>query len=75
MFFKPEELSQATKEQLYLAIRLALIEMIAEDFPLPILIDDGFVNFDAERLDLLMQLLKYRKYENQVIFFLVSQGN
>lgn len=67
--FKPEELSQATKEQLYLAIRLALIEMIAEDFPLPILIDDGFVNFDAERLDLLMQLLKYRKYENQVIFF------
>ncbi len=67
--FKPEELSQATKEQLYLAIRLALIEIIAEDFPFPILIDDGFVNFDAERLDLLMQLLKYRKDENQVIFF------
>ncbi|EUJ33603.1 hypothetical protein MFLO_00055 [Listeria floridensis FSL S10-1187] len=69
VIFKPEELSQATKEQLYLAVRLALIETIAEDYPLPIVIDDGFVNFDAHRLELLMELLKYRKTKNQILFF------
>ncbi|WP_051057292.1 ATP-binding protein [Listeria fleischmannii] len=62
-------MSQATKEQLYLALRFALIEMIAGDYPFPILIDDGFVNFDKKRLDLMMELLRYQKTNNQVIFF------
>lgn len=69
VIFTPEELSQATKEQLYLALRFALIEMIAGEYPFPILIDDGFVNFDKKRLDLMMELLRYQKTNNQVIFF------
>lgn len=58
VLFFPEELSQATKEQLYLAIRFALIDVIHKDFPLPIIIDDGFVHFDATRMSQMMQLLK-----------------
>lgn len=69
VLFFPEELSQATKEQLYLAIRFALIDVIHKDFPLPIIIDDGFVHFDATRMSQMMQLLKKRKSQNQVIFF------
>ncbi len=69
VIFLPEELSQATKEQLYLSLRFALIESINTDYPFPILIDDGFVNFDKSRLDLMMELLRYKKTSNQVIFF------
>ncbi|MBC2185622.1 AAA family ATPase [Listeria sp. FSL L7-0253] len=71
--FFPEELSQATKEQLYLAIRFALIDVIHKDFPLPIIIDDGFVHFDSARMGQMMQLLQKRKSENQVIFFTCHQ--
>ncbi|MBC1375165.1 AAA family ATPase [Listeria sp. FSL L7-1699] len=71
--FFPEELSQATKEQLYLAIRFALIDVIHKDFPLPIIIDDGFVHFDSARMIQMMQLLKKRKSTNQVIFFTCHQ--
>ncbi|WP_270995884.1 ATP-binding protein [Listeria seeligeri] len=73
VLFFPEELSQATKEQLYLAIRFALIDVIHKDFPLPIIIDDGFVHFDATRMQQMMQLLKKRKSKNQVIFFTCHQ--
>ncbi|EIQ6439406.1 AAA family ATPase [Listeria monocytogenes] len=71
--FFPEEVSQATKEQLYLAIRFALIDVIHKDFPLPIIIDDGFVHFDSSRMGQMMQLLQKRKSENQVIFFTCHQ--
>ncbi|HAA3327074.1 TPA_asm: hypothetical protein GEJ83_09500 [Listeria monocytogenes] len=73
ILFFPEELSQATKEQLYLAIRFALIDVIHKDFPLPIIIDDGFVHFDSSRMGQMMQLLQKRKSENQVIFFTCHQ--
>ncbi|WP_099222023.1 ATP-binding protein [Listeria costaricensis] len=69
LHFRPEELSQATKEQLYLAVRFTLIDIISEDYPLPLLIDDGFVNFDAKRLDAIMKLLEKRKGKNQILFF------
>ncbi|MBC6316821.1 ATP-binding protein [Listeria grandensis] len=67
--FFPEELSQATKEQLYLAIRFAVIQMLHAEQRLPIIIDDSFVNFDEERLEEIMVLLQEIRRENQVIFF------
>lgn len=73
VIFFPEELSQATKEQLYLAIRFALIDVIHKDFPLPIIIDDGFVHFDSSRMLQMMELLQQRKSTNQVIFFTCHQ--
>lgn len=67
MMFAPQELSQATQEQLYISIRLALVLAMNERIQLPILIDDGFVNFDEERLDQMIRVLK--NAEQQVILF------
>lgn len=69
MRFFPEELSQATKEQLYLAIRFAVIQMLHGEQRLPIIIDDSFVNFDEARLEEIMILLQDIRQDNQIIFF------
>ncbi|QNF28277.1 ATP-binding protein [Metabacillus elymi] len=73
MRFFAEELSQATAEQLYLSIRLALVKTINEQFHLPIMIDDSFVHFDHHRTANIMQLLQELKQDNQVIYFTCHQ--
>lgn len=67
--FQPNELSQGTKEQLYLAIRLALATVHSKQTPFPIFIDDIFVNFDAKRRLKAMELLKEMSNQHQIIFF------
>lgn len=67
--FKGEELSQGTKEQLYLSIRFAFIEVLESAISLPIIIDDSFVNFDKRRTDLIMKLLDRIKDKQQIIYF------
>ena len=42
-------LSRGTAEQLYLAMRFALLDAYHAEYPLPVALDDIFVNFDAER--------------------------
>lgn len=66
--FEANELSQATTEQIYVAIRLALATTLYEKFSFPIIIDDSFVNFDARRTQKVLDLLKTLK-QNQVLFF------
>lgn len=67
--FHPTELSQATKEQLYLALRLALASSYRSASPFPILIDDSFVNFDQDRTSRSIQLVKEIAMQHQVLFF------
>lgn len=67
--FEPNELSQGTKEQLYLAIRLALATVHSEKSPFPILIDDIFVNFDEKRRLQAEAVLKEMSEHHQIIFF------
>ncbi len=50
MRFPIIELSQATKEQAYISLRLALAASIVETAPFPIMMDDPFVHFDEQRL-------------------------
>lgn len=45
----PTELSCATREQVYLAARLALTRLLWPDELPPIMLDDPFVNFDPQR--------------------------
>jgi uncharacterized protein YhaN len=66
--FEANELSQATTEQLYVAIRLALATTLYEHYQFPIMIDDSFVNFDQQRTQKVMELLKSQKH-NQILFF------
>ncbi|WNS76757.1 AAA family ATPase [Bacillus sp. DTU_2020_1000418_1_SI_GHA_SEK_038] len=70
--FEANELSQATAEQVYVSLRLALAVTIYGKFPFPIIIDDSFVNFDQHRTRKVIHLLKRLK-GRQVLFFTCHQ--
>ena len=61
-------MSRGTKEQLYLAMRLGLIEEYeSRSEPLPVIMDDILVNFDDERGPLAVKALKSFAADRQVI--------
>lgn len=64
-----EYLSRGTAEQLYFALKLAFVEQIADEIELPILIDDAFVNFDLQRIDNIVKLVRNLSAKTQVIVF------
>lgn len=67
--FKPEELSQATKEQAYLALRFALAEEMTKEKPFILLMDDPFVHFDADRFQQVVQWLMSEDNTLPFIYF------
>ncbi|HHY22002.1 MAG TPA: hypothetical protein GX525_09030 [Bacilli bacterium] len=67
--FLPEELSQGTKEQLYLALRIALAEAYRSQAVFPLIIDDVFVNFDDERKRAAAEAIKKLSSRRQVLLF------
>ena len=67
--FEVAFLSTATKEQLYLALRLALIVHLGEQARLPLMIDDGLVNFDDQRRTAAWDLLRTVGQQHQLIYF------
>lgn len=60
----PEILSRATKEQLFLAVRLSRIKDIHP--PLPIILDDSFVNFDEKHTMQVVKILLELSKTNQI---------
>jgi uncharacterized protein YhaN len=69
IMFDPEELSQATTEQVYISLRLALVQVLQDEYPFPMIIDDGFVNFDRDRTKRIIQILLEMSKSTQVLFF------
>lgn len=67
--FEPFELSQGTIEQLYIAMRFAFIKNTADIANMPILVDDGFVNFDNTRKEVVYELLRELSATAQILFF------
>lgn len=65
--FFAHELSQATAEQLYLSLRLALADTF--DAQVPLVIDDSFVHFDHGRTERTLSLLRMISEKRQVLFF------
>lgn len=64
------ELSDGTREQLFLAVRMALIDMFAEQgIELPIVLDDICVNFDQVRTEAAVETLMEFAQTKQVLFF------
>ncbi len=64
-----EGLSEGTRDQLFLALRLAALEMqIASDRPLPFIADDLFVNFHDSRSRAGLAALGELAHKTQVIF-------
>lgn len=67
--FAVGELSQGTAEQLYVALRLAFAQTISDVQKMPLVIDDGFVNFDQQRQQQVLNLLAELSQTTQVIYF------
>lgn len=67
--FLASELSRGTAEQLYLSLRLALMEAFDGGERLPLIIDEGFVNFDHARAGRVYSLLEKASERRQVILF------
>ena len=59
------ELSRATAEQLFLAVRLAKIKL--EEEPLPVLIDDSLTNFDPAHVHRTVEVVSELAHEQQVL--------
>ncbi|HUG67684.1 MAG TPA: hypothetical protein VMM76_08025, partial [Pirellulaceae bacterium] len=71
---EPHQLSTGTREQLFLAIRLAYIHHYCQDAePLPIVMDDVLVNFDAERAKQTLRVLAEFSERVQIIFLTCHQ--
>ncbi len=63
-----ESLSQGTREQVYLALRLAIVDHLdADGETLPLFMDETLVNWDAWRRDRAFELLE-RMAENRQLF-------
>ena len=65
-----DQMSEGTRDQLYLALRLAAIEQqLDRSEPLPLIVDDLFVNFDDDRAAAGFKILAELAKKTQVIFF------
>ena len=67
--FKIAELSQATKEQAYISLTIALAISLKNKAPFPIIMDDPFVHFDRFRLQQMVQLMTELQKEHQLLYF------
>lgn len=68
------EMSRGTREQLYLAMRFGLIqEYETRSEPLPVIMDDVFVNFDDDRRDKVIEILRSFSESRQVIILSCHQ--
>jgi chromosome segregation protein len=63
----PVQLSQGTRDQLALALRLAVLDAVASDVPLPLVLDDPFAHWDASRLRQARGMLQALARRRQVL--------
>ena len=65
----PSEMSTGTREQLYLAIRLAYLQQYSQRAePLPLVLDDVLVNFDEDRSRQTLRVLNEFSKSYQILF-------
>ena len=67
-YIHAENLSIGTIDQLYLSLRLATIKEITKE-NMPIILDEAFAYFDAERLKNILEYLSNEYKQKQVIIF------
>ncbi len=66
--FDPSEISQSTKELLYISLRISLIKALKSYYQLPVIIDDAFVHFDEARTKTILNYFR-TNIDDQVLFF------
>ncbi|WP_163192504.1 ATP-binding protein [Clostridium thermarum] len=62
-------LSGGTFDQVYFALRIGICNIIFKDKPIPIFLDDAFIQYDEERLARALEFLKEYSKDYQVIVF------
>ena len=63
-------LSAGAADQLYLAVRLAIAELVLpEDKSVPLVLDDALANFDDERCKAALRYLKELSKTRQILLF------
>ncbi|MGI6030119.1 MAG: ATP-binding protein [Eubacteriales bacterium] len=68
-----EYFSAGTVDQIYLAFRLALLDIVGGEEPLPLILDDCFCHYDDGRLGRAMEMLA-KIAENRQILLLTCQN-
>ncbi|MCL4493499.1 MAG: AAA family ATPase [Firmicutes bacterium] len=64
------QMSDGTRDQLYLALRLAFINQhLANGEPLPLIMDDILVHFDDERTQATLEVLNELASRTQILYF------
>ena len=63
----PQWRSEGTGDQMYLALRLAVWEVLAPECP--IILDDALIRFDQERMERALELLKELSEKRQILLF------
>ncbi len=64
-----ESLSRGTRDQLYFALRVAILQELAADRALPLVLDDPFLHFDVERLAMAEETLRRLGSFHQILLF------
>jgi uncharacterized protein YhaN len=65
-----EGMSDGSRDQLYLSLRLASLEKyLKTNEPVPLIVDDILINFDDERAKATLKVLADLSHKNQIIFF------
>lgn len=64
-----EYLSRGTKDQVYLALRLAVSELITEKEPLPVILDDSLSQYDDGRFSAALGFLSEYAKDTQICLF------
>ncbi len=69
---RPDRLSRGARDQLYLAARLALVDLLFPRTRPPVLLDDPFVHFDPQRLEAAIAICCQVAQERQLLLFTCS---
>jgi len=70
LLVKVEGMSSGTRDQLYLALRLASLEMRSRTMePMPFIVDDILINFDEERSHATLEVFAAMAERTQIIMF------
>jgi recombinational DNA repair ATPase RecF len=65
----PDSVSQGARDQIHLAMRLALVELMSRGEPQPVFLDDPLVHFDPERRARALDLVREFAAKHQVVVF------
>ncbi|NMA94681.1 MAG: AAA family ATPase [Clostridiales bacterium] len=64
-----ETISRGTKEQIYLSLRLAMMDHLDEEYRMPAFLDEVFINWDGMRIQNSFELLKEISRKRQIFIF------